>query len=86
MTVSSLQINAVEECVRGLMQSGEPLLPGLRSRFPGLAFVRCDAEDMDEAPCREGSGYRLFLIDRREGCIQVTGDPELADGFVVTTP
>jgi len=86
MTVSSQQANAVEECVKELMQSGEPLLPGLRSCFPGLAFARCDAEDMDEAPYRKGSGYRLFLIDRREGCIQVTGDPQLADGFIVTTP
>lgn len=86
MPISTRQIHAVEECVHELMRGGEPLLPGLRSRFPGLAFVRCDAEDMDDAPYRSGNGYQLFLIDCREGCIRLTCEPEVADGFVVTTP
>jgi hypothetical protein len=83
MPLNDTQISSVENCISALMKSGEPLIPELRKRFPGITFVRCNAEDMDNSAYRIGKGYQLFLINCSEACIRLTCDPGLADGLVV---
>lgn len=55
----------------------------LRSRFPHLALVRCDASDVTEPPFRSFPQLDLHLIDRSEHCVQITADPLLAIGIVL---
>lgn len=62
---------------------GNPLAD-FRSRFPGLSLTRCDASDMGgEAPYREYPSFNLYLVDGRDHCWRLTGDPVAATGVVV---
>lgn len=64
-------------------QGGRPLAD-FRSRFPGLSLTRCDASDMSgEAPYREYPSFNLYLVDGRDHCWRLTGDPTTATGVVV---
>ncbi|HEY9146638.1 MAG TPA: hypothetical protein VIN36_08125 [Thiobacillus sp.] len=63
--------------------AGNPLAD-FRSRFPGLSLTRCDAGDMGgEAPYREYPSFNLYLVDGRDHCWHLTGDPAAATGIVV---
>ena len=83
MALSEAQITAIENSIDSLRAAGNSLLSGLRSLFPGVVFVRCDAQDMDTAPYRSGEHYQLFLFDRSEICIRLTDHLESADGVIV---
>lgn len=85
MSLDQSQVNSIERCVATLAGGGMALLPELRTRFPGVTFVRCSAEDMDDAPYRKGNGYQLYLIDCSTACIKLTDDLGAADGIVVAT-
>lgn len=62
---------------------GNPLAD-FRSCFPGLSLTRCDASDMSgEAPYREYPSFHLYLVDGRDHCWRLTGDPSAATGVVV---
>jgi len=64
-------------------QGGSPLAD-FRSRFPGLSLTRCDAGDMGgETPYREYPSFNLYLVDGRDHCWRLTGDPAAATGVVV---
>ena len=64
-------------------QGGNPLAD-FRSRFPGLSLTRCDASDMSgEAPYCEYPSFNLYLVDGRDHCWHLTGDPAAATGIVV---
>ena len=63
--------------------AGNPLAD-FRSCFPGLSLTRCDAGDMSgEAPYREYPSFNLYLVDGRDHCWHLTGDPAAATGVVV---
>ena len=63
--------------------AGNPLAD-FRSCFPGLSLTRCDASDMiGEAPYREYPAFDLYLVDGRDHCWRLTGDPAAATGVVV---
>ncbi len=83
MPLSTSQISSIDSSVAALLASGEPLVPGLRSQYPQITFVRCALEDMDGSPYRTGNGYQLYLLNRSEVCISITDSPEHADGVVV---
>ncbi|MBI1175241.1 MAG: hypothetical protein GC139_08245 [Sideroxydans sp.] len=83
MALNESQIAAIETSITALRTNGEPLAPGLRSLFPDIVFVRCDAEDMDTAPYRSGTHYQLYLLDRSELCIRLTDQLESADGVII---
>ncbi len=85
MSLNNAQIDSIESCVSALAESGMSLIPELRVRFPGVTFVRCSTEDLDDAPYRTGSGYRLYLIDCSTACIKLTRNLGTADGVVVAT-
>ena len=64
-------------------QGGNPLAD-FRSCFPGLSLTRCDASDMSgEVPYREYPSFNLYLVDGRDHCWRLTGDPAAATGVVV---
>ena len=55
----------------------------LRQKFPDLAWTRCDASDVFEEPYQSHGDYDLHLIDARDHCVQITGDPEQATGILL---
>ena len=65
-------------------EDGRNPLTDFRQRFPGLSLTRCDASDMSgEAPFREYPKFNLYLVDGRDHCWHITGDPAIATGIVV---
>jgi hypothetical protein len=63
---------------------GPQLVAEFRSRFPGRSLTRCDVSDMGaEAPFRQFSQVDLYLVDGRDHCWHITGDPALATGVVL---
>ncbi len=83
MPLDNEQIRRIEDCLPALLLRGGSPLPELRKRFPGVLFVRCNAEDMDGPPYRAGDGYSLFLIDCTRACINIASSPATADGVVI---
>jgi hypothetical protein len=71
------------EKVLAAAEAGASPLAELRGRFPHLAWTRCDASDVTEAPFRSFSGYDMHLIDSSDHCVQLTADPARATGIVV---
>jgi hypothetical protein len=59
-------------------------LADFRQSFPGLTLTRCDASDMSgESAFREYPQFNLYLVDGRDHCWHLTGDPTSATGIVV---
>lgn len=83
MAISESQIATIEASIKALQATGNPLVPGLRSMFPGITFVRCNADDMDAVPFRTSSKYHLYLLYRNQACITLTDQLEYADGVIV---
>lgn len=83
MSLNESQLNSIEVSIKALLATNNPLLPGLRSMFPGVTFVRCSAQDMDVPPFRSGNKYQLYLLDRSEPCIKLTDCLDRADGVIV---
>jgi hypothetical protein len=83
MALTAPQITAIENSIKALHATGNPLLAGLRSMFPDIVFVRCAARDMDAAPYRSGEHCLLYLFDRSAVCIRLTDQLEAADGVIV---
>jgi uncharacterized protein DUF6129 len=55
----------------------------LRQRFPHIAWTRCDASDVTEAPFRTYSRFDIHLLDSAGHCAHVTTDPEHATGIIL---
>ncbi len=83
MPLNESQIISIEASIKALMATDNALMPGLRSLFPGITFVRCSANDMDALPYRKSNRYQLYLMDRSQGCIRLTDQLEHADGIIV---
>lgn len=83
MALSESQISEIESSIKALRATGNPLMPGLRSMFPDISFVRCDAGDMEGSPYRSGEHYQLYLLDRSDVCIKLTDQLESADGVII---
>ncbi|MDR3437691.1 hypothetical protein [Telmatospirillum sp.] len=64
--------------------SSQTLLAGVRRRFPALTATRCDASDIGVEPAfRSFPRFDLHLVDGRNHCWQLTGNPDDATGIVV---
>jgi hypothetical protein len=83
MAISETQLGSIETSLAALLVSGDPLVPELRRQFPQFTFVRCSIGDMDALPYHSGNGYQLYLINRKNVCINLTESLEQADGVVV---
>lgn len=55
----------------------------LRAKFPHLAWTRCDASDVTEAPFRSYSRFDVHLLDSADHCAQITDDPTRATGVIL---
>jgi hypothetical protein len=55
----------------------------LRRRFPHLAWTRCDASDVSEAPFRSYRCFDIHLIDDSDHCVVITADPARATGVIL---
>lgn len=67
-------------------RKGEQPLADFRQHFPGVSLTRCDAQDMSsETAYREYPQFNLYLVDGRDHCWRMTGDPTIATGIVVAS-
>ena len=56
-----------------------------RGILPGLSMTRCDESDLSgEQVFREYPQCKLYLVDGNNHCWQLTQDPTVATGIVVT--
>lgn len=55
----------------------------LRQKYPHVAWIRCDASDVTEAPFRSFREFDLHLLDSADHCAQITADPARATGIVL---
>lgn len=52
--------------------------------FPDKTVTRCDASDMGtDVPYRPFPGFDLYLVDGRNHCWRITGEPAEATGIVL---
>lgn len=65
--------------------AGDQVLAQLRQRFPHLAWTRCDASDVIDAPFRTYLQFDVHLLDGTGHCAQITADPTRATGIVLAT-
>ncbi|HVX77387.1 MAG TPA: DUF6129 family protein [Bradyrhizobium sp.] len=82
MALKADELTEIEK-VLAAAEAGTSPLGELRSRFPHLAWTRCDASDVTEAPFRSFSCFDIHLIDGADHCVQITADPARATGIVV---
>lgn len=66
---------------RGLDQA---MLDELRTAYPDVRFTRClDDEINNVKPVLETAKLNIYLVDSRDHCPRLTGDPEVATGIVL---
>jgi len=82
MALGADELTEIEQVVASA-DTGKSPLAELRKRFPHLAWTRCDASDVSEAPFRSLSRFDLHLIDGSDHCVQITSDPARATGIVL---
>jgi hypothetical protein len=66
----------------------EQTLSALRESFRDLHFTYCMDEDIGEgigaaAPVLVAPGFKIYLVDGRSHCLQLTADPQSATGLVL---
>jgi len=72
------------ESLLAASDGGPQVVAEFRSRFPGRSLTRCEVSDMGtEEPFRRFAAVDLHLVDGRDHCWHLTGDPELATGVVL---
>lgn len=78
------QLTAVQAKVAEL-GADETTLAVLRGDFPDIHFTWCMDDDVADSakPVREADGFNIYLVDGREHCLCMTGDPEVATGLVI---
>ena len=56
----------------------------LRQVYPSTYFTYCLDDDInDMEPVLESTGFNLYLVDGRQHCLRLTGDPQVATGVVL---
>lgn len=66
----------------------EQTLSSLRESFRDLHFTHCMDDDIGEGigtagPIQVSPGFKIYLVDGRCRCMQLTGDLESATGLVL---
>jgi len=62
----------------------ETTLQTLRAGWPELRFTYCSDDDIcGPAPYLRAETFNLYLLDAREHCPALTGDPCVASGVVL---
>lgn len=81
----ALTASDLAEIERALASSdvGSQVYLELRQKYPHVAWIRCDASDVTEAPFRSYREFDLHLLDSADHCAQITADPARATGIVL---
>lgn len=83
MSLSAAEISELEALL-AVSDGDAQLAQEFRARFPGRSLTRCDESDMGgDEPFRRFAAVDLYLVDGRDHCWHITGDPGLATGVVV---
>jgi len=83
MTLDAQAVQAIDGFLAGAVADGATV-SALRQFVPHLMVTRVDALDMrDETPFRRYAQCDLFLVDGRDHCWKITGDPEAATGIAL---
>lgn len=83
MSLTATEVSQLESLLAA-SDGGAQLVQQFRERFPGRSLTRCDESDMGaEEPFRRFDALDLYLVDGRDHCWHITGDPQTATGVVV---
>lgn len=82
MALSSDELTEIEK-VLSAPHADTQAFAALRAKFPHLAWTRCDASDVTEAPFRTYSRFDVHLLDSADHCAQITDDPTRATGVIL---
>ncbi len=83
MAITAAQLADIDGLLASAVADGSTLA-ALRKLVAGATATRCDELDMaDEAPFRSYARCNLYLLDGRDHCMRVTGDPAAATGFII---
>lgn len=83
MALTETDLTQIDSLLATAEKNTNPL-QDFRRQFPALSLTRCDASDMSgEPPFRTYPKYNLYLVDGRDHCWHITGDPTIATGIVV---
>ncbi len=83
MPISTEQLREIDRLLTTSAADGATVTC-LRKLGPGMTATRCDASDMaDETPYRSYVHCNLYLLDGRDHCVRVTGDPTTATGVII---
>lgn len=83
MALSTTQLAQLETlCANS--DGGPQVVAEFRSQFPGMSLTRCEVSDMGaDEPFRQFSQVDMYLVDGRDHCWHITGDPAQATGIVL---
>lgn len=63
---------------------GAETAPLLREHFPDIHFTQCLDDDLGTVePYHSDTAFNLYLVDGRDHCLKITGDPACATGLVL---
>lgn len=82
MALTNDELLEIEKILSGSGADVHPVAQ-LRSRFPHLAWTRCDASDVTETPFRTYSQFDVHLLDSSDHCVHITTDPAHATGIIL---
>ncbi|AWL98735.1 hypothetical protein [Bradyrhizobium amphicarpaeae] len=82
MALAAVELAEIEQLLATSDAATQACLE-LRRKFPHLAWIRCDASDVTEAPFRSFGAFDLHLLDSADHCAQITDDPARATGIVL---
>ena len=82
MALSADELTEIEKALSAPNAEAQAFT-ALRTRFPHLAWTRCDASDVTEAPFCTYSRFDVHLLDGADHCVQITDDPARATGVVL---
>ncbi len=82
MALAAIELAEIEKVLSGPEAAARAYME-LRGKFPHLAWIRCDASDVTEAPFRSFGEFDVHLLDGSEHCAQITADPDRATGVIL---
>jgi len=81
LETATIERIAARVTVQGL---DEATMQALRAEWPELRFAHCCDDDIcGPAPFLQTETFNLYLLDAREHCVVLTGDPARACGMVL---
>ncbi len=82
MALAAIELAEIEKVLSAPEAAARAFME-LRENFPHLAWIRCEASDVTEAPFRSFREFDLHLLDGSDHCAQITSDPARATGIVL---